>query len=264
MEYLLTLLKAVAFQLIGVLGIFFFFGFLLSKLQEHTQRNYHRSVGWKGILWTAWIGTPIHELGHVFFAKIFHHKINEVQIFRPNEQTGGLGHVNHSYNKHSWYQKIGNFFIGGAPMIFGSIILSLMLYYLLPNGKEIFIPLTAEVGSVLTFLNSLKITFLNLFAWENLSTWHFWLFLYISFCIASHIAPSKQDREGMWKGFVWIIILLFIVNGVAIGLGSDITGYVLGINQYLGIFVAIFSYATIISLLHLILSTIIFYPFKKH
>jgi hypothetical protein len=263
MEYFITLLKAVGFQLVGVLGIFFLFGYILAKLQEWTQQKYHRSVGWKGILWTAWIGTPIHELGHAFFAKIFRHKINHISLFQPNETTGGLGHVEHSYKKYSLYQRIGNFFIGAAPMIWGSFFLVIMLYFLVPNGKEIFVPLTTEPGSFLVFITSLKQTFLNLFALENISTWNFWLFLYMSFCVASHIAPSKQDRRGMWKGFRWIVLILIIINAITLGLGVDITKYILGINQYLGILFAIFAYATIISLLHLLLSTILLYPFRK-
>lgn len=263
MQFTITLFKSVSLQILGVLGIFFAFGFVLSKLQEWTQENYHRSIGWKGILWTAWIGTPIHELGHVFFAKIFNHKINNISLFQPNEATGGLGHVDHSYHKYSLYQRIGNFFIGAAPMIWGGIFLVTMLYFLVPNGREIFSPLAQDLTSVSAFFASLKQTFFNLFAWENLSTWNFWIFLYISFCIASHIAPSKQDRHGMWQGFIWIVIILFLVNTITLALGVDITKYVLKTNQFLGIFVGIFTYATIISFLHWLLSVIFLTPFRK-
>ena len=70
-----NILVAAFSQLIGVFGIFFVFGFVLSRLQRWTSSNYYRSVGWKGILWTAWLGTPIHELSHVFFAWLFRHRI---------------------------------------------------------------------------------------------------------------------------------------------------------------------------------------------
>src|SRR3989338_501064 len=106
-------------QIVGLLGTFFFIGFLLSKIQERTQQAYRAVVGWKGILWTAWFGTPLHEFGHIIFAKIFRHRVEEISLFRPNKTTGTLGHVSHSYNPKSLYQQIGNFFIGGAPMIFG-------------------------------------------------------------------------------------------------------------------------------------------------
>lgn len=261
--YLLTLIKTVTIQIIGVFGIFFLLGFILSKFQEWNHKNYHRTVGWKGILWTAWIGTPIHEIGHVFFAKIFRHKIQNITIFQPNELNGNLGHVNHSYKKHSLYQKMGNFFIGAAPMIFGSMFLVIMLYFLVPNGKEILLPLTQTDLTLVSFLTSIKQTLLNLFSPENIKAWNFWLFLYISFCISSHLAPSKQDQKGMWRGFFWITILLILINMITLGVGVNITKYVLGTIHYLQIFITIFIYAGIISFLHLLLSTIILLPIKK-
>ncbi|MFZ2190537.1 MAG: hypothetical protein WA057_00590 [Candidatus Magasanikiibacteriota bacterium] len=263
MDFLLSLLKSVSLQIIGILGIFFAFGFVLSKLQEWTQKNYRRSVGWKGILWTAWMGTPIHEFGHIFFAKLFRHKINRIAIFEPNEDTGELGCVDHSYKKYSLYQRLGNFFIGAGPMIFGSLFLVIMLYLLLPNGKEIFSPLTQNTSLAPAFFVSLKQTLLNLFSLENLTAWNFWLFLYVSFCIASHLAPSKPDRKGMWGGFFWIVLLLIIINIITLLFHFDITNFILKINQYLGIFTAIFTYTLLISLLHFILSGILLYPFRK-
>ncbi len=261
--YLINLATALGLQLLGLFGLFFAFGFLLSKLQEWTQKNYHRSVGWKGILLTAWFGTPIHELGHLFFAKLFHHRIDRVSIFEPNENNGNLGHVDHSYKKHNLYQNIGNFFIGSAPMIFGSLVMVIMLYFLVPDGKEIFSPLVNHTGSFNTFIFSLKNTLLNLFSKENLASWNFWIFLYLSFCLSAHIAPSKQDRVGMWRGFIWILAILLIVNITTLAIKIDITEYILNLTKYLGIFTAIFTYTLMISLLHFILSSIILWPWRK-
>ena len=263
MNFILKLLEIVGIQILGLFGIFFVFGFILFKLQEKIQKKYRTTIGWKGILLTAWVGTPIHELGHVFFAKIFRHKIHKISLFEPNKQTGGLGHVEHSYNKLSLYQRIGNFFVGAAPMIFGSVILIIFLYFFVPNAKEIFIPLTNGGGSILVILNSIKDTLIHLFTWENISAWNFWIFLYISFCISAHIAPSKQDRRGMWQGFFWIILILILINAIALGLGTDISKYIISLSQFLGILIAVFTYAVIISIVHLLLISIIFFPLKK-
>jgi len=258
-EQILLLLKTVFIQLISIFGIFFVLGFILSVIQTATQNIYHRSVGWKGILWTAWLGTPVHELGHAFFAILFHHKITHIALFSPNESTGELGQVDHSYRKYSFFPRLGNFFIGSAPMIFGSIILVVLLYYLLPNGKLIFLPLTSGDG----LLSSILLTLQNLFSYHNLQSWQFWLFLYLSFCIASHLAPSKIDRQGMWGGLFWLILLLLVINLVALLLGVDITNYILHINQYLGIFTAIFIYAIIISIIHFVLVWVVLRLFRK-
>jgi len=264
LDFIILLLKSVITQIIGVLGIFFLFGFVLSKLEEWTENNYIRTIGWKGILWTAWFGTPIHEWGHVFLAKIFHHKINKIVLFKPNQETGGLGYTEHSYNPKSFYQSAGNFFVGAAPMIWGSIILFIMLYFLLPNGKEIFYTLSHSNGTITGTLLGIKNSLLLLFSLTNLKTWSFWLFLYLSFSLVSHIAPSKVDRKQMWQGFFMIIIVLIVINIISLGMKINLTQYILKLNQYLGSLATIFTYATIISLLHLLLSTIILRPFRKH
>ena len=106
LDILYSFLRTLALEIVGLFGIFFALGFVLSKLQTAVQTNYHRTIGWKGILLTAWIGTPIHEISHIFFAKIFRHRITHVSLFKPNKVTGNLGHVEHSYNSLSLYQPI--------------------------------------------------------------------------------------------------------------------------------------------------------------
>ncbi len=252
--YAITLGKALVAQIIGVLGIFFAFGFVLSKIQDATARVYMRSVGWKGILWTAWIGTPVHELGHAFFAKIFRHKIHSLNLFQPNERTGALGHVDHS---------IGNFFIGAAPMIWGSVILVLILYFFVPNGRAIFSPLMNDFSSFTSLFKNIKETLANLLNPENFNSWKFWVFVYISFCISSHLAPSPADQKGMWRGFFWLVFILTLINAFALLLKVNITEYILKVNQYLGIFTAVFVYALIISIAHFIIASVLLFPFRR-
>jgi len=261
--FFVTLLQAVLIQLAGLFGIFFIIGFFHSIIQTKTLENYQRSLGWKGILWTAWMGTPIHEMGHYFFAKIFHHRVDSVRIFEPNEESGNLGHVNHSYNPKNLYHVIGNFFIGLAPMLFGSIALIIFLYFFVPNAKEIFNPLFSAFKNPLDFLQAIYESLKNLFAPTNIQHWYFWLFFYLSLAVASHMAPSKPDRHGMWGGFYWIVILLILINIITLLLGVDITKYILNLSQYLGLFVAIFIYALLLAFLHYLVSVIILILFKK-
>ena len=264
--FALEVLKVTGIQLLGVFGIFFFLGFLLSLFQTWTNNNYMRAFGWKGVLWTAWLGTPFHELGHYLFAKLFRHNIEEVALFEPNSETGGLGHVEHSYKKSSIYQTLGNFFIGAAPMIFGVGILTLLMYFILPNGKDIITLLLSAKDSTTSLLQAMPDVFFMIFSKSNISSWYFWLFLYISFAISAHIAPSKYDRRGMWSGFVWIVIIVLLVNIATILLRFNITSYTLHSASYLNVFVAITLYALVMSILHYFFTLLIITPIRilKH
>ena len=253
-EFLLNAFKLTGWQISGLLGIFFILGYLLSKTQEWTQKKYARAVGWRGLLWTAWLGTPFHEFSHYFFAKFFRHKINRFRLFAPNEATGELGQVDHSFNRFSLYQRVGNFFIGASPMIFGATILFLLAYLILPNGQEIFSILGKTHWSFADLADATKNTLTVLFVFENISRWDFWLFMYLSFCIASHLAPSRADRRGMWSGLLYIVLTLLVVNLAALLFKIDATLYIMKIKGYIGIFTGIFLYALMISIIHFILA----------
>ncbi len=262
-ELILIILTHVGIQLLACVGIFFVFGFILSKIQIYINSQYQRTFGWKGILWTAWIGTPIHELSHALLAWLFHHKIHSISIFRPNEETGGLGHVDHSYEKFSLWQRIGNFFIGAAPMIAGPIVLTALLYLFVPHARDIFLPLTETTASVLSIGKGFLTSLVILFSFDNLHDWQFWLFLYLSFCVSCHMAPSSADLRGMFGGFFWVILLLLLVNTGAVLADISLNAYLPGIYTYLHLFVSLFLYATLLSLIHLLLVTILFSLFRR-
>lgn len=254
-------------QLIGIFGVFFVLGYFLSTLQKLSNENYRKAFGWKGILWTAWIGTPFHEFGHYLFAKLFHHRIDDIALFRPNKETGGLGHVEHSYKRSSIYQTLGNFFIGAAPMIFGSLLLFFLMYTLLPNGEDILLILIEARSSIALLLAAIPTVFGVIFSKAHIVTWEFWLFLYLSFAISSHIAPSKHDRKGMWSGFFWIALLVFLINFATLLLRLDLTSYVLHTATSLNVLTVITLYALLISIVHYLFTVIFIYPlqiFKKN
>ena len=148
-------------------------------------------------------------------------------------------------------------------MIFGSIVLVIFLYFFVPNAKEIFNPLFASFHNPLEFLTAIYESLKNLFAIDNISKWNFWLFFYLSLAVASHMAPSKPDRRGMWSGFFWIVLLLIIINLITLLLGVDITKYVLNLSQFLGLFVSIFFYGLLLSFLHFLISVVILIVFRR-
>ena len=209
---------------ISLFGLFFILGLLLYLFARFSRTTFAKSIGPKAeIFITAWIGTPIHELGHAFFCLIFGHKIKSLKLFTPNSKDGTLGVVEHSYNKKNLYHQIGNFFIGIGPIIFGSLIIYCLLFFLFPGGKQIIEMLksdsyaihNAEAGLInyLTMIFSGLWTIVRaLFAPENLHNWQFWVFLFITMAIATHMELSPADLKQTGIGFVFIFILMFIIT----------------------------------------------------
>lgn len=260
-------------QLTWLLGLLFIFGFLLYFFARFTRITFVKTTGKTiDVVLTGWLGTPIHELGHILFCLLFRHKINEVKLYTPNSTDGTLGFVNHSYDTKSIYQKIGNFFIGIGPILFGTLILYIALMFLVPNTKDVLSTINSQSSILIknihgdwsgfsliwtSGLNTLKV----LFEKSNFSSYTFWIFLYISICISSHMELSPPDIKGAISGLVIIILLFLTINLIIIGLESFVTNqsaisivkfikienYAPAINIFIGTSGALFFFAAIVS-----------------
>ncbi|MFW5706468.1 MAG: hypothetical protein ACOC12_00985 [Bacteroidota bacterium] len=268
-------------QLIWLLGLLFVFGLILYLFARFTRLTYVKTVGHKmDVFVTGWIGTPVHELGHALFCIVFRHRINEIKLYTPNSTDGTLGYVNHSYNPGSTYQRIGNFFIGMGPIIFGAMVLYGALYFLVPNREPILSgmeqqgqTLVAGVqGEYTAALRSIWITsqttLTSLFDTSNFSDYRFWIFLYLAICISSHMELSPPDIKGATGGLISLIIFFLLFNVVVLGLEATgisshfghwwnyikIESYSSGINRWVGTFGALFVFASIVSGLNFVVS----------
>lgn len=85
--------------IIILIGVIIVIGFLLGYLESLTRMYWSRAFGRKGFLLTAWIGVPIHELGHAIMCVLFRHKIVATQFFPTDTSQGALGYVQHQYNQ---------------------------------------------------------------------------------------------------------------------------------------------------------------------
>ncbi|MEW6005767.1 MAG: hypothetical protein AB1695_10690 [Stygiobacter sp.] len=273
LEILLDFLKNVSIitlnQILSLFGLFFIFGILLYFLSKYTRKVFINSYNYKlDIYLTGWIGVPVHEIGHAVFCIIFGHKINEIKLFQPNSYDGTLGYVNHSYNKRNYYHLIGNFFIGIGPIIFGSIILFLLMRSFVPNQKDIInLLFTEEIQKInfsntfenIGFLFSFGVKLMNLLlSVSNFNSITFWIFLYISLCVSSHMQLSPKDIKGMLFGLFGIVLLLFVINAISLLMGLNITSLILSSRVYFTFLLGLFFYAIIISVLNFILMYIIF------
>jgi hypothetical protein len=171
--------------------------------------------GWRSIMWTGWLGTPIHELSHVVACWVFGHRVDEVRLFDPDVKTGRLGFVRHSYRRGNWFEELGNVFIGTAPLVGGSLVMLLLLFLFFPKlaGELLRHPALTEASSWGELFNGLLHAFsefiTNLFTWKNLAKLRLWVFLYLVLCVASHMAPSRSDYEGAGRGAVVAVVGAF-------------------------------------------------------
>ncbi|MDE6584456.1 MAG: hypothetical protein K2K15_03550, partial [Anaeroplasmataceae bacterium] len=215
----MTLLVNTIIQIIVFIGAVYLVCFLISIM----NRLFYKCVNGNRIVCyaTGLIGTPIHELSHAFFCLVFFHKITEIKLFQIDEETGILGYVNHSYNRRNIYHQIGNYFIGVAPIIGGTLVLYFSLNLLVPSVYQNMsshmdkLSLVLNKGSYDIVPSALFMTlkgFITSFMAGNLTDIRWWLFLIISFCIALHMNLSGADIKGSIIAIPFIAILLLIIN----------------------------------------------------
>jgi hypothetical protein len=191
----------------------------------------------------GWLGTSVHELGHALFAVIFGHKIKEIQLFKPDTKSGTLGYVNHTYNAKSLYQQTGNFFIGIGPLLMCTLLLyflSLLLFRI--NFLAISnIRFSTETMKSLALLkheghniwNVLTIFSNEVFHGTNSSWWKIAILIYSLYCIGSSITLSPSDIKTSAKGFLVIVILLFVFNLATIWKGGFALEWLSKANPFL-------------------------------
>lgn len=229
-SYLWQVVLTTITQVFILLGPLVLLAFIMQYIANKNEKLSYRVMGRKAYLYGfAWLGTTIHELGHAFFAKIFGHKITGIALFTPNSSDGSLGHVTHSFNPKSAYQRIGNFFIGIGPILFGSIALYCISYLLFGFGFTKMSIYEIQGDSFFSFQN-----FEGLLSntWDNISIYfqlvfgpsssifNVLLLFYLLYAVSSSITLSRSDIKGSIDGFKYFGIGLFIFNLFSFWIGN--------------------------------------------
>lgn len=209
---------------VSMFGLMFILGLLLYLFARFSRTTFTKTLGLRAeVFFTAWIGAPVHELGHAVFCLLFGHKITKINLFTPNSKDGTLGLVEHSYNKKNLYHRIGSFFIGAGPIIFGALIILALLQFLFPGGKEIISMLQkdsyaihqAESGLIAylkMIFDGLWTVGVSMFTAGNIHSWQFWVFLFLTMAIAAHMELSPADLKEMGIGFLFIFLIMFVIT----------------------------------------------------
>ena len=244
-----TILNSLQLLLI-VVTPFVVFTLIIHRLERFTQHRLAERFGWKSILWTGWLGTPIHEMSHVAMCLVFRHRIDDVALFEPDLKSGRLGYVRHSFTKANWFERVGNVFIGLAPLAGGALALAALLLIFYPDAVDVALAeqkvelvedaamrppnygqpdfdsvgrATAKIAnvsmadSVTNFFDATakatRSLFRQIFNVPNMQTKRFWCFLYLTLCVGSHMAPSRSDYAGARHG---ALLLGGIVGGAVL------------------------------------------------
>lgn len=220
MSFLIQLFLKSFIETINLVGVIIIAGLILGILRNSALKNFQMSFGSNAVMLTGFIGVPVHELSHAIFALIFGHKIMDIKLLQRPDANGVMGYVNHSYNKNNIYQQIGNFFIGTAPIFGGAIFIIILMKYMMP----------AAYGDLLYILKtSLHVTVINrhavelmlasyfgllkvIFSPENFRNIYFYIFLFISICVSSHISLSSADIKQSYNGVAVIFIVFLMLN----------------------------------------------------
>lgn len=230
--FLKDLIFATFGQMASLLGGVFIFGLLIHFISGLTFRSLERSLGRAGVYLVAWLGTPVHELGHAIFCLIFMHRIVEVAFFKPDPATGSLGYVYHKWNRRNPWAVLGNFFIGIGPVILGCLVLFGLFRLFIPESGSAWDTISAgvagveaqSVGSYLSIIRDSSLAMVSLiFTAENLGNWQFWVFCYLSVCVASNIRLSLSDIKGALSGLGCVVLPFLLLNlvGLLTGFGGE-------------------------------------------
>lgn len=254
---IVDILIAYLSQILLLFGPILLFGYLIALC----NRRFYANFGNHSMIVcyvTGCIGTPIHELSHALFCLIFGHKIVEIKLFQIGAEDGTLGYVNHTYNRKNLYQRMGNFFIGIAPIVVISAVLFLLAWLLMPSmitemtASIQGISISEGIGTSLTKLFDAIGTF---FAYAD--TWQWWVFIGLGMFLALHMTLSGADIKGALSGLMFILALFLVIDIIIgfinIGILNSFTSWILWFAGYMICFLA---FAFVIDLLALAVSLI--------
>ena len=105
----MEIFRHLSLQLAFTIGVIVVFGLLIALCRRTFLKN-TGYTGYKVLLVTGAVGTPIHELSHALMCIVFGHKIVEMKLYQPGNENGTLGYVNHSYNPKNIYHIIALIF----------------------------------------------------------------------------------------------------------------------------------------------------------
>ena len=211
-----SVLLNVLIQLFYFLGSVYLVGFFISKISAAFYNLFKSKVVCYVL---GVIGTPVHELSHAFMCILFGHKVTEMKLFQIDDEDDKLGYVKHSYNPKNIYHQIGNYFIGVAPILIGTLVICLFMRLMVPNA---YFEVSDHINNM---VSSSKSGFsFSMFVYgfgiikalfTNITSFFWWLvFMFMLLCISMHMSLSVADIKNSVRAIPFIALILLVVNGL--------------------------------------------------
>lgn len=234
LQYLIDVLLATLTHLTILLAPIMFLGLIMHLISQQIEKLTVGIIGMPGYLYLfGWIGTAVHELGHLIFALLFGHQISNVKLFSFNANNPQQGYVKHSFNKKNIYQNLGNFLIGIGPILLGGSALFIIGYLIfdlkfndiiINNIKLSDLSITESIFQVFSSIyDGLMSTIKTIVNQENAAWWKYLLFFYLLFSIGSAISLSQSDIKGSFSGLLLFIALILLLNLSTLWAGNFVT-----------------------------------------
>lgn len=203
------------------------------------------TFGFNAVRMTAFIGTPVHELGHIIMCLIFGHKIEEVCWFPDRKSSAALGSVTHTYNRKNFYQKLGFVFISIGPMFSGLGFIMLVMLFCFPEALSACLSAAkgATAGGFSAVTECVKAFFVGAFGGST--AWWVRVIGALLICfVCLHLELSRADIKSGLLGLPYYVVLtlsaalvvsladIWIYNGVlgaALGFINSATMFILAL-----------------------------------
>ncbi|MBS0956704.1 hypothetical protein JK195_16120 [Lactiplantibacillus plantarum] len=248
--------------LLILLGIPAIFIFSLTIINRRTKGMLAASFGFKSQIYLGCFGIIIHELSHLVVAIIFGHHIQSVRLLKfphvdpMNKEASdlSLGYVNHVWNPNSYYQVVGNLFIGVAPVFGCTATLLGLMHLLAPKSYEAVLTL-AEAPSKMNFFSSLNTLLMPVGWWQPLLL----LILTINIVIGG-FDLSNADYQNSSKGLYTTIALIVIATSLLTFIG--ITSWLHELLLWFTTLSVILGYSLVLSII-IMLITLVLRHFRR-
>ena len=219
--------------LIGAMVIVFYVANWLSD----TSNKVLNSVGaYKPNGIKAYIGVPIHEFGHWFFAKLFGFKIRDARFFptKPTDNGNGritLGYVSYAVSNDTniFIRSLGLMLVSVGPIFSGSFVI-IVLGKLLCNDMVLafyhFVQKSFEAeASALGYIVENFGALLTLF--KNELSIRYVVFMILAIVIADFMTLSAPDLKNFYKGVLILTVAVLVASFVPVL--SDKLGWFFGV-----------------------------------